>query len=390
MEMTEMRVNPLPSVTWHWTGMNDSRLEIALPDMAPEFVFDGNTKNLYWTDDASRLFGETDGSFDGDTEMRTALKWSGWDDMETGMGDGFAGILRNTGTAFLRIPEGYNEDEPAVISVVGREGAGRIFINAGTNSSATVIIRIGAEENANEPDTVALQLMLRAEEDAHIRVFVIQSVSDQGLCCLNIGGVCEKKAEIELTDLSLGAEKAYIGIAMSLEGEKSAFQGDMGYHVKPGRSVDINYVTRHIGRDSVSTMDAWGVLEDGSSKLFRGTIDFKEGCAGSKGAEKEDVLLRGEHQINKTVPLILCHEEDVEGDHGATISRVDDEILFYLETRGLDAGTAENMIAKSRLEALINKIPDEDIRRMTETAAFPKEKDPSGFGYGDREGDDQG
>ena len=39
--------------------------------------------------------------------------------------------------------------------------------------------------------------------------------------------------------------------------------------------------------------------------------------------------------MNQTIPLILCEEEDVEGNHGATIGKLDEELLFYLESRGI-------------------------------------------------------
>lgn len=59
-------------------------------------------------------------------------------------------------------------------------------------------------------------------------------------------------------------------------------------------------------------MNADGILDDQAFKLFRGTIDFKNGSSGSKGDEKEDVLLMGDNVVNQTIPLILCAEEDVE------------------------------------------------------------------------------
>lgn len=46
--------------------------------------------------------------------------------------------------------------------------------------------------------------------------------------------------------------------------------------------------------------------------MFRGTIDFKNGSAGSTGSEQETVLLLGDDVVNRTVPLILCAEENVE------------------------------------------------------------------------------
>ncbi len=371
MEMNKMKVNPLPSVTWHWTGMNDSELEMPLPDASAEFTFSGQ-----------------------DTEMRflTGSEAEKYEDerfgsgiCETGMGDEFAEIMRDTQSVFLDIPEGFKASEPAVITAGIPQGnaAGQIYINAGAGSEASVVISVcsGGAGSQNETDgtdgitegdtdTAALQLMIHAGADSQLKIFAVQTLPVQGQNCLNVGGVCGERAQTEFTCLSIGSRRSYIGIAVTLEGTESSFNGDMGYHVMSDQSVDINYVARHIGSESASRLNAWGVLEDGSRKLFRGTIDFKEGCPGSKGSEKEDVLLLGTHQINQTIPLILCHEEDVEGDHGATIGRLDDQVLFYLGSRGLDEKTAEDMIARARMEALISRIPDRGIRQMSEKAAF--------------------
>lgn len=61
--------------------------------------------------------------------------------------------------------------------------------------------------------------------------------------------------------------------------------------------------------------------------------------------KKETVLMLGDGVINKTVPLILCAEENVVGNHGATIGELDDETLFYFESRGIGKAEAENILA---------------------------------------------
>ena len=68
-------------------------------------------------------------------------------------------------------------------------------------------------------------------------------------------------------------------------------------------------------------------------KVFRGSIDFKRGASGAKGTESEQVLLLGDDVINQTIPLILCAEEDVEGNHGAAIGELDEELsLIHILT----------------------------------------------------------
>ena len=70
----------------------------------------------------------------------------------------------------------------------------------------------------------------------------------------------------------------------------------------------------------------------------------------------------------QSVPVILCAEEDVVGNHGASIGRLDEGISYYLQTRGMTPEEVERMMARARLEAVIRKIPEEAVRnRLLET-----------------------
>ena len=99
-----------------------------------------------------------------------------------------------------------------------------------------------------------------------------------------------------------------------------------------------------------------------SRKYFRGTIDFKTGSSNSVGNEKETVLMLGDDVVNKTVPLILCAEENVVGNHGATIGELDDETLFYFESRGISRAQAENILARASIERFARTVDDEALR----------------------------
>ena len=128
----------------------------------------------------------------------------------------------------------------------------------------------------------------------------------------------------------------------------------------------MNYTARHRGRRTESLMDVSGVLAEGAFKLFRGTIDFISGSSGSKGEEKEDVLLLGGHMVNQTVPLILCGEDDVEGNHGAPIGRLDEQMMFYLCSRGFSGEEAKRMLARAKIDALCEQIPVREIRKQVD------------------------
>ena len=64
--------------------------------------------------------------------------------------------------------------------------------------------------------------------------------------------------------------------------------------------------------------------------------------------------------------LILCAEENVEGNHGATIGALDDDTLFYFASRGMDEKTAERVMTRAKLERICRRIPDAQSREETE------------------------
>ena len=72
----------------------------------------------------------------------------------------------------------------------------------------------------------------------------------------------------------------------------------------------------------------------------------------------------GDDVENKTIPLILCAEEDVAGNHGATIGELDEETLFYFESRGIGKEDAENICARAAIEKLMREVADEEVNQL--------------------------
>ena len=151
-----------------------------------------------------------------------------------------------------------------------------------------------------------------------------------------------------------------------LIGKHASTNMDIGYLGQKKQVIDINLVVNHIGKKTNCNIQVDGPLKDAAEKIFRGSIDFKTGSSDSKGAETENVLLLGDDVVNKTIPLILCAEENVEGSHGATIGELDEDTLFYFASRGIDMETAEDMMTKGKMEVLYRKIQDEDTEKLVE------------------------
>ena len=116
------------------------------------------------------------------------------------------------------------------------------------------------------------------------------------------------------------------------------------------------------GKRTQATMNVRGALTDLSDKIFRGTLDFQRGAKGSTGRELEEVIILSSGTRNRSVPLMLATEDEVDGHHAVSIGRLDEEKIFYLMSRGLDKSEAERLIVEAAFNPVIEKLSDETLR----------------------------
>ena len=239
------------------------------------------------------------------------------------------------------------------ISGDGTYSEKRVDIHAPEGQTVTVF------ETLRSEDKLLVRTELHVEKNARVRLVQIQNTTQGSLLRLENNGRCAENAQVELIQILLGRGDVYSDGHFALNGTGAGFQAGIGYLGQKQQTVDLNLVVDHWGQKTTSEINAAGALKDDARKIFRGTIDFKRGSAGSVGNEQETVLMLGDGAVNKTVPLILCAEENVVGNHGATIGELDEDTLFYFESRGISAAEAENIMARAAIERLARTLQDE-------------------------------
>ena len=206
-----------------------------------------------------------------------------------------------------------------------------------------------------------------AENCAVVRVVQVQTLGKNASHFSDFSAVIANGARVELTRLELGAQEVYGGCHMKLEGDKSEARTDTFYFGDGDRKLDFNYVARHHGKATESSMQTCGALFDDCKKTFRGTIDFINGASDSKGAESESTLMFSENARNRSAPLILCGEESVEGSHAASIGRIDESKLYYLRSRGLSEADAKRLMVTAQMETVMKNLPlEQECDRLRE------------------------
>ncbi len=164
---------------------------------------------------------------------------------------------------------------------------------------------------------------------------------------------------VKVNQIELGAQKNWVGTNVDLTEKKAQTHLKSTYLTKENQVLDMNFVVNIWGKKTESTIVSNGILMHNAQKTLRGTLDFKRGSKGSVGNESEDVLLLDSDIQNKSIPLILCGEEDIEGNHAASIGEMDEEALYYLKTRGLNDAQIRHMQIESRIQLICNELPEE-------------------------------
>ena len=235
-----------------------------------------------------------------------------------------------------------------------------VAVTVQEKSEATVLLTCQSDEKKAFVMEAPVELVVK--KGAAARIVYVQLLPDDMEMRSQIHATLEEDASFVLTQVILSGGKSYIECITELNGDRSRVQIETAYSLSGRQELDINYVADHFGKRTESAIDVYGVLSDTSQKIFRGTIDFKRGAKGAIGNEQEDVLLLDDAVVNRTIPLILCAEEDVEGNHGATIGKLADDLLFYLSSRGMNTEEIYEMMARARIDAVAAKIPDEQTR----------------------------
>ena len=193
-----------------------------------------------------------------------------------------------------------------------------------------------------------------------------KKISDINLAAENIARRIRisvgKSARIEFIAADLGVGDYSADVEIDLQGDDSAAELDAVYFGDGKRKLDFNYVIRQRGKNTSAIMNVRGALAEHSDKIFRGTLDFQRGSKGSTGRELEEVIILSPGTRNRSVPLMLAAEDEVDGHHAVSVGRLDEEKIFYLMSRGLDKSEAERLIVEAAFNPVVEKISDENLR----------------------------
>lgn len=199
-------------------------------------------------------------------------------------------------------------------------------------------------------------------ENVKVNITLINLLNGESNNFYSIENEINNKAEVNYTIIDIGARNSISNCYSNLLGNSSKNNLKTIYLGIKNELKDINYIAKIRGENSNVDIDVQGTLKDESKKYFKGTIDFKKGCKKSKGSENEFCILLSDKAKSLALPMLLCTEDDVEGNHSTASGKVDSKDLFYIMSRGVSYKEAIKLMVKAKFNQIMQTIKDERLK----------------------------
>lgn len=171
------------------------------------------------------------------------------------------------------------------------------------------------------------------------------------------GVFVQAHAIMEWTDANIGSGVCMKYPALWLTGEGAHGEVLSIAFAGKGQHQDTGAKAVHIAPNTTSIITAKSISRGGGRADYRGLVNVKSGARGAKSKVVCDALILDDKSRSDTYPTISVHESDSEITHEATVSKISEEQLFYLMSRGLSEEEANSMIVAGFVEPITRELP---------------------------------
>ena len=208
-----------------------------------------------------------------------------------------------------------------------------------------------------------------AKPSSRVRYTTVQNWSQNVFNLVTKRAVAHEKATMEWVDCNLGSKLTMKYPSIYLLGREAhgeilsiAFAGQ-GQHQDAGGKII------HAAPRTSSSIFSKSISKDGGRATYRGLLEVADGATEARSKVVCDALLLDEDSRSDTYPTIRIDENDADVGHEATVSKIGDEQLFYLRSRGLSEEEASKMIVNGFIEPVTKELPMEyavELNRLIE------------------------
>ena len=265
-------------------------------------------------------------------------------------------------------------DEPIVAELDVPEGDTAVFprmlIVAGEQAEVTVVLRM---RSGDAPLLAAGVIEIEVGQAAHVRLLIDDRWGADTQDYTTVRARLGRDADLQVASLAIGGRVLKQTVEVTLEGEgansaiRAVALGDSDQH------FDFVTLQDHVGPRTTSDVEVKAALAGASRSIYYGITRVGEGAAGAEANQQNRNLLLSDRSKADSDPVLEILTADViRCGHGATVGPVDEEALFYLQSRGLDRRTSLQLLVSGFFQSVLRDIRLEGVAEELEETVFAK------------------
>jgi Fe-S cluster assembly protein SufD len=269
------------------------------------------------------------------------------------------------------VPAGVELDRPLYVRVTNSVDDGSLFWRLLVVAEEGARFTLVEEVVSGTPDlhsytNTAQEFFL--EQGSKFEYVSIQNLSRETWHFATHHARVERDAELDWVAGGFGSKKGKVRIQNDLAGEGATSRVTGAYFTDGDQHLDYDTFQEHIAPNTTSDFAFKGALRDTSTAVWRGMIRVEKDAQKTNAYQENRNLMLSPTTHAVPIPGLEILANDVRCTHGATVSRVDREELFYAMARGLSRADAERLIVRGFFQDILDRIEFEAVRESLAAA----------------------
>lgn len=199
-------------------------------------------------------------------------------------------------------------------------------------------------------------------EGARLKLYRLQGMNTPARHLTQLDITMQRDAELEMCTVTLGGGHVRNNVVVRMQGEGCRCQADGLYLIDREQECN-NYIFVEHAKPHCTSRELYkGIMDDDARARFNGHVLVQDGAAKTEAYQtNRNILLTDKAHVD-TRPFLEIYNDDVKCSHGSTIGQLDEQAMFYLQTRGISKRTAVTMLSYAFCDEVIRGIAIEGLR----------------------------
>ncbi len=265
----------------------------------------------------------------------------------------------------VHVPAGVELEKPLYVRVASGVPGGSLFWRVLVVAEPGARFTVVQELTSAEPELEAylngvVEVVVR--DGAKAEIVNLQRLSSKAWLFASCHARVERDAELDWVEGGFGSSRGKVWIQNDLADRGATSRVTGAYFADGSQHLDYDTYQLHAAPDTTSDFAFKGALRDSAATVWRGMIRVEEGAQKTNAYQENRNLLLSKTATANSIPGLEILANDVRCTHGATLSQVDREQLFYLMARGLPRPVAERLIVRGFFQDVLDRIELQPVR----------------------------